>query len=515
MKRILPLLWAFCFLCIFCESAPSEDIEDLDGVSTETLEVPPAAQDETEEAPGPESAGAKDGDSVTTDFLKEDETPEFTLIVPFPPDLSADLPAEFTALPDPLLPDTEIASETVITVFPEPAPILQEAAILYEPPALEMILEPESSLVQFGPAAAPVSEAAPPPSPPSPPPAQSSPPVSVPAQAPSAPPRLAEAFSPPEREALTMPTSAVPSLPFKKPPVLPVIPPSEEEIEYSRIIRAGVGQTIEIPFRGTGWVYLGEIFSLPGVTYNSKRSDAEGQTFIFKAEKAGTFGLKFYRQDFIRDYILNDYVQVIAGEAPTLELPAPSGGRGAVITAPRWPDPSGGKFFEDTSEAPASDRASPALTVPSPSQSSGSQLLVEAPVEIPAEVQDGGMATSAFTGSAGAAAGLDDISGDFIPPLPKDVQPEEYFRKAREAFESETIAQALAILDRFRENYPLGSDEAWWLYGQFLEASGPSRDIRRALDYYRRLVRDYPQSPRCENARRRIAYLERFYFNIR
>jgi Tfp pilus assembly protein PilF len=99
--------------------------------------------------------------------------------------------------------------------------------------------------------------------------------------------------------------------------------------------------------------------------------------------------------------------------------------------------------------------------------------------------------------------------------LGEDAQPEEYFRRAREAFEAGQVRPALAILDQFRGRYPLGSDEAWWLYGQFLEAAGPSRDIRQALDYYRRLVREYPQSSRCNDARGRIAYLERFYFNIR
>jgi outer membrane protein assembly factor BamD (BamD/ComL family) len=77
------------------------------------------------------------------------------------------------------------------------------------------------------------------------------------------------------------------------------------------------------------------------------------------------------------------------------------------------------------------------------------------------------------------------------------------------------VASAISILDQFRERYPSGSDEAWWLYGQFYEANGPSRDIRSALDYYHRLVREYPQSPHYDEARRRIAYLERYYINIR
>jgi hypothetical protein len=64
-------------------------------------------------------------------------------------------------------------------------------------------------------------------------------------------------------------------------------------------------------------------------------------------------------------------------------------------------------------------------------------------------------------------------------------------------------------------HFPAGSDEAFWLYGQSLEANNEAtRNIRFALDYYRRLVQEYPQSTRYDEAQRRIAYLERFYFSI-
>jgi Tfp pilus assembly protein PilF len=98
---------------------------------------------------------------------------------------------------------------------------------------------------------------------------------------------------------------------------------------------------------------------------------------------------------------------------------------------------------------------------------------------------------------------------------PEADSPDQYLRRAREEFEAGRVAPAIALLDRFRERYPSGSDETWWLYGQFYEANSPSRDIRTSLDYYRRLLREYPQSSRCNDARRRIAYLERYYINIR
>ena len=93
--------------------------------------------------------------------------------------------------------------------------------------------------------------------------------------------------------------------------------------------------------------------------------------------------------------------------------------------------------------------------------------------------------------------------------------PLEYVRRARQEFDAGRVEPALAILDAMRQRFPLGTDEAWWLYGQLLEANSPSRDIRLALEFYRRLVREYPQSNRVFEAQRRIAYLERFFFNIR
>jgi outer membrane protein assembly factor BamD (BamD/ComL family) len=92
--------------------------------------------------------------------------------------------------------------------------------------------------------------------------------------------------------------------------------------------------------------------------------------------------------------------------------------------------------------------------------------------------------------------------------------PEEYLSRARAESEAGRLPQALGILDQFRGRFPLGSDEAWWLYAQLYEAPGSERDIRAALDYYRRLVNEYPQSKRYADARRRIAYLERYYINI-
>ncbi|MDR2370952.1 MAG: tetratricopeptide repeat protein [Treponema sp.] len=427
--------------------------------------------------------------------------------------------------------------------------------------------EPPVSVQLPEPAPAEVSEAVPeipaPAAPVDPTPAAPPPPEAASAEPPSAPVVPAEPL-PPEAEPLPPARPQAPpartepppfirsaeepsSAPVREIPPPPAVPeppafieipvPAEEEVIFSRVVRATTGQLIEIPFRGTGWVYLGELASRQGIAYNSRRLDPEGQSFIFRAEAAGTYALKFYKQDFIRDYILNDYVQVIIGEAPDNTAAgwfSPPVDRGRVVAEPRWPtiaeeaemrrSGSSGQNAEDagapdTSGAvrpPASGTALPAdgsrggnapeTGTPGTGVNAGgsSPPAVQTPALQP---QD-----SAGVPEAGTAEGTAEAGQVFV--FPEDSLPEAYFKKALEEFNAGRVGGAIAVLDGFRERFPSGSDEAWWLLGQFYEASSPSRDIRAALDYYRRLIREYPQSRRYNDARRRIAYLERFYINI-
>jgi hypothetical protein len=265
-----------------------------------------------------------------------------------------------------------------------------------------------------------------------------------------------------------MPVHPLPEAPARTPP--DIGEPKEEKISYSRTVKAIVGQFVEIPFRGTGWIYIGEQGSRQGISYDSRRLEKEGQNFIFRAETPGTYTLKFYKQDFIEDYIINDYVQVIVNENSAGTNRSQPLDRGRVLAEPRWP------ALPEESEP----------TLPP--------------------------ATSA-AGTPNPPAVQDPASNPPAAPIPPPVLV-DYLQQAREAYTAGQFPQALSLLDEFRERYPGGSDEAWWLYGQSFEANSPRRDIRSAMDYYRRLIREYPQSSHGIDAQRRISYLERYYFNI-
>jgi hypothetical protein len=304
--------------------------------------------------------------------------------------------------------------------------------------------------------------------------------------------------------------------------------PHDSEIIFSRIVYATVGQIIEIPFRGNGWIYLGEIASQRGIVYNSQRNESDGKSFIFTLENAGTYILKFYRQDFIRDYILIDHVQVIAEETQAAGAGWSNIDRGRVVAQPRWPsaveetqmrngtrpaaDPvvTSGTGRESARESTPPQRTNTAQR-PAPVQGTNAQDRVPS--------QDVQASSSANTGGQTAQSApvtnFEQNSSE-VPPVEnrEKLTPEAAMQKARQTFDGGNIQSAIDLLNQLMADYPDGGDEVYWLLGQYYEANSPARNILLSLDYYRRLVNEYPQSNYFNDARRRIAYLERFYINI-
>jgi hypothetical protein len=226
-------------------------------------------------------------------------------------------------------------------------------------------------------------------------------------------------------------------------------PPVETEIPAKPVVRrtlnARTGRSFDVPFPETGWIYTGMEDSKSGISYDSRRVENGAQTFTFRAEKEGDYTLTFYRQDFLRDYYTNEYVNVtVRNDAP-----------------------------------------------------------VEAASGAPAVAEAGGTPPASPSAGDGEAAAETPAGG------------EDFIQQAREAAAAQKYPDAVALLDKFRERNPGMNDEAWWLYGQSFEAASPVRDIKSALDAYSYLTREYPQSRYYREARNRIAFLNRFYFNIR
>lgn len=323
------------------------------------------------------------------------------------------------------------------------------------------------------------------------------------------------------KEPVPVPAAGIPELPSKTNPAL-----VEETVVLSRSVRAAVGQLVEIPYQGAGWVYLGETGGKKGLAYDSRRLDPDGQTFVFRCEAPGTYVVKFFKQDFIKDFIINDYVEVVVGESP-LPSAASSGmftlpvDRGRVVANPRWPVATNvasaqtGSAAAPAAAVPTSVNAQTANTAAASTPQTATTSAATTPATTPAAAANSTPASTTPATSTTAAAPAATTAAVTNPSLESLSQPEEFIDRAQSEYRSGKFTDALATLQAFTSKYPAGSDEAWWLLGQVLEAKGPQRDIKSALSYYKRLLAEYPQSQRYQEAQQRIAYLERFYFDIR
>jgi len=381
------------------------------------------------------------------------------------------------------------------------------------------------------------------------PPAQ--PPVQVPAPV-GEPPAVAPPIAPPEPPAATPPPPVAPppvaawEPPFFAPelPELPnpvsdfrnLLPPP---IVFSRVVYVTEGQAVEVPFRGSGWIFLGETDGRRGISFDTRRPDSEGQTFVFRAETEGEYALRFYRRDFIRDIILNDHVRVVIADTDSAGLPV----RPGRAVAERWPSPvdearvlraAGRQIPPDAEDDPSG--APPLIVTPEPTPAIPEAVAAAVP-EAPGTMPPAGAPPQPAVPPVVPAPqpAVPAIATPVAPAVPEIVPvvepavvaamppqwppvigyPYELLQMAREEFDAGRVAEAIGLIDLFRELHPSGSDEAWWLLGQFFEADSPSRNILNAISYYRRLVSEFPQSSRLTDARRRIAFLERFFINIR
>lgn len=96
--------------------------------------------------------------------------------------------------------------------------------------------------------------------------------------------------------------------------------------------------------------------------------------------------------------------------------------------------------------------------------------------------------------------------------------PEEVYALAETAFNETRYADALNILDDFFKNFTPSDncfDKAVFLKARIYETPSDYRNIRSALDEYKKITAFFPESDLWEDARRRIIYINRFYMDIR
>ena len=295
-------------------------------------------------------------------------------------------------------------------------------------------------------------------------------------------------------------------------------PETEPKIKVSRMVAVEEKQRVEITYPGQGWVYVGEQTSQQGLKYEQRKLQDDSSIFMFTAEKRGDYVLHFSYFDVFTNDFITDAVAVSVSaarstaakstvKAPEYQNEAASNTAETEKTAqqtPRQPSSSSSDIAEAVS-AVQSQSVQPSSTTPQTAASVSQSNSTET-----ASTEGTVGSVSGTTGNTGGSTGQTLAAAEAEEVL----KPDQLLEKARTAIASADAGSALTYLDTFFATAEQKLDEGWFLKGRAYELNGSARNIRLALDAYRTLTGDFPQSKYWAEADARIRYITGFYINI-
>lgn len=303
----------------------------------------------------------------------------------------------------------------------------------------------------------------------------------------------------------------------------------QKEVLPSRTMAVKNNQFIDIVYPGTGWIYLGEqernnIFIFHG------RKMGDGETiFTLRSKKSGKALLHFYKNDPLTRQFIDDFLEVEVSQenAETSEhITAPS----YAEAVPPKPDrskkqeelaenlderndlPEASGSLTETTETPDFEKPWKNRENISEKESSQPQEKVQTVIQTSGDETDSQKTTIASRGSSSINR---DIKENSSSDNTETLETGNLLERAWKAYNEKQFSKALSYVDQFLDNTAALYDEGLFLKGQILEAKSDVQDIKNAVEAYRTVTENYPESDWWTKARQRIIYLKRFYFDIR
>ena len=258
---------------------------------------------------------------------------------------------------------------------------------------------------------------------------------------------------------------------------------NEKNIIPSRKISLKIGQTLEVEYPGSGWIFMGATDNSKDFTFLGKKLGTENTKFSFKSKNAGNKILHFYKNDILSQNYIDDYLEV--------EILNEKDSSAKTISAPKYKQQIITKNLQNeensleteieqtqTSENNASEKSQEIKT-------NGEEILFE-------ETSNNENKTS--------------LSEDEIESL---------LIESKNLFDEKKYQESLSKLNLFIEFSNENRDEALFLQGQIYESNSDYKNIKKALESYKNLTKNYPASSFWDSANKRIIYLTKFYLEGR
>ena len=500
--------------------APAETTESLETPELpETIETPEVVEGLQSEDAQPESAQPEAPEATETFQPEPREAESSELVEPtLRPAAAEQQPAVVSeqAGDELLEAAAEEAPEIIEPVLPEVAQVEAEA----EPEVAQAveITSPES--------AAPVEAE----------------PLSIQQPAPTvpdtAPEQSNEAISRPRRESIASARtqSSQDSADFSSLPSGP--PPARGRPSIASIVSV-VGEPFQVTLTGPTWLYIGEETPGGAVTFLRRTIEPTRSVFLLRIDRIGEYRLLFQNQDLVSDTIethpvairvieqedaaqsedtarsavqsevlpLNEPIGTAdqQGEQPTdrrIEQGLATDQQGEQIAA-LIEDPQARDQL--ASRALADERYEEAIAYWSDNLSSEEPYAANARRGLTEAALNSGDLDLALTNVRTMLANQELPTADALHILAEE-----------RAMRGDNPA-AIELFELLVANFPSdsGIDRAYFQLGRIYESDAELRNLRRALDYYRLIVDQYPISDYWEQASVRSEFLRRHFFDIR
>lgn len=320
----------------------------------------------------------------------------------------------------------------------------------------------------------------------------------------------------------------------------------DEPIVPSRTLTVYRNQYVDIMYPGTGWIYLGEESNKNHFVFHGRKFGNGETMFTLRSIKSGSTVLHFYKNDALTGNYIDDYIEINVSEESAFDnvhVVAPSY---ADVVPPKYVRPTEDELAEreeknkplvqrkedkpkelQEKNAKPQESEKTALNTPSSSTLPKQEETPSAPTtsEKVQTVIQTSESTSADETKKTVVAGTENSvnenqSGISENPANENVEQlggnfGDILERAQKAYDEKRYADALNLIDQFFEIATARIDEGLYLEGRILESKSEVQNIKRAIEAYDALIKNWPQSIYWKRANERSVYLKRFYIDIR
>lgn len=288
----------------------------------------------------------------------------------------------------------------------------------------------------------------------------------------------------------------------------------------SRKVTLKIGQTLEVMYPGSGWIYMGTTDSTKDFTFLGKKLGTQNTKFTFTAKAEGTKILHFYKNDALTENYIDDYLEVeILKDKDTAK---------STIPAPAYKNPVPKKVIKEPvtkteSEPQKQTEIKPVDTIVESKKvepKTETTPAVTKPQVTPVEQKNTVAKEVEKTPVVSAPAKSENTKTENTKTETAKQEFSEsevldLLKQAHNLYDTKEYKSALNKLAQFFEFSTRKRDEAFFLQGQIYEAESSVKNIKLAIDAYRNVTKNYPASPYWDDANKRIIYLTKFYLEGR